>query len=64
MTGFRAMQLAVEKQSSILELTENTAVMTWIKYKGGSGSELCCQISGCSVNVPAIVNPKAFFPFF
>lgn len=35
-------------------------MMTWIRYRGWEeGPSYVVKITGCSVNVPATVNPKA-----
>ena len=38
--------------------------MTWIKYQGGRGANYVAEISACSVNVSATINPKGFSPSF
>ena len=38
--------------------------MIWIKYQGEWGANYVAEISACSVNVPATVNPKGFSPSF
>ena len=38
--------------------------MIWIKNQGEKGANYVAEISACSVNVPATVNPKCFSPSF
>ena len=38
--------------------------MTWIKYQRGRGANYVAEISACSVNVSATINPKGFLPSF